>query len=130
MLAVALRGTRDSVLAAAVLHSVFNRTNIENGVAAALVDGQNPDITLLIAVVVVIVTVSVIFRRRLTRAYRRELDAVPVEHIGRRTAEPMIEAGSIRLSRRDSGEGQLAPMVAVVLGGVVVHVRHGHEVRK
>ena len=42
----------------------------------------------------------------------------------------MIEAGSIRLSRRESGEGQLAPMVAVVLGGVVVHVRHGHEVRK
>ena len=81
MLAVVLRGTRDSVLAVAVLHSVFNRTVNENGVAASLVDGEARTITMLIALAVITVTVSVIFRRRLTRAYRRELDAVPIEHI-------------------------------------------------
>jgi uncharacterized protein len=81
MLAVVLRGTRDSVLAVAVLHSVFNRTNNNNGIAASLVDGEARTITMLVAVAVVTLAVSVIFRRRLTRAYRRQLDAVPVEHI-------------------------------------------------
>jgi uncharacterized protein len=81
MLAVVLRGTRDSVLAVAVLHSVFNRTNNNNGITASLVDGEAKGITMLIAVAVVTLAVSVIFRRRLTRAYRRELDTVPVENI-------------------------------------------------
>jgi membrane protease YdiL (CAAX protease family) len=81
MLAVVLRGTRDSVLAVAVLHSVFNRTNNNNGIAASLVDGEARTITMLVAVAVLTLAVSVIFRRRLTRAYRRQLDAVPVEHI-------------------------------------------------
>jgi membrane protease YdiL (CAAX protease family) len=75
MLAVVLRGTRDSVLAVAVLHSVFNRTNNDNGIAAGLVDGEVRKLTMLVAVLVVTVVVSVVFRRRLTRAYRRELDA-------------------------------------------------------
>ena len=81
MLAVVLRGTRDSVLAVAVLHSVFNRSVNDNGIAASLVDGETRGLTMLIAVAVVTLTVSVIFRRRLTRAYRRELDAVPGQHL-------------------------------------------------
>ena len=81
MLAVVLRGTRDSVLAVAVLHSVFNRSVNDNGIAASLVDGETRGVTMLIAVAVVTLTVSVIFRRRLTRAYRRELDAVSVQHV-------------------------------------------------
>jgi uncharacterized protein len=81
MLAVVLRGTRDSVLAVAVLHSVFNRTVNDNGIAASVVEGEARAVTMLVAVAVLTVTVSVIFRRRLGRAYRRELDAVPDEHI-------------------------------------------------
>jgi uncharacterized protein len=81
MLAVVLRGTRDSVLAVAVLHSVFNRTNNDNGIAAGLVDGQARVITMLVAILAVTLVVSLAFRRRLSRAYRAELDAVPVAHI-------------------------------------------------
>ena len=81
MLAVVLRGTRDSVLAVAVLHSVFNRTNNDNGIAAGLVDGEARAITMLVATVAMTVVVSVVFRRRLSRDYRAELDAVPVAHI-------------------------------------------------
>jgi len=84
MLAVVLRSTRDSVLAVAVLHSVFNRTNNDNGIAAAQVDGEARAITMLVACVVVTLVVSVVFRRRLSRAYRAELDAVPTEQINHR----------------------------------------------
>jgi membrane protease YdiL (CAAX protease family) len=84
MLAVVLRGTRDSVLAVAVLHSVFNRTNNDNGIAAGLVTGEARTLTMLVAVLAVTVAVSVVFRGRLSRAYRAELDAVPVTHINDR----------------------------------------------
>jgi membrane protease YdiL (CAAX protease family) len=84
MLAVVLRGTRDSVLAVAVLHTVFNRTNNDNGIAAGLVTGEARTLTMLVAVLAVTVAVSVVFRGRLSRAYRAELDAVPVTNINDR----------------------------------------------
>jgi uncharacterized protein len=77
MLGVYLRGTRDSVLLVALLHSVFNRTNNDNGIAAGLLDGDARALAMPIAVVVLTAVTAVVIRRRLTRAYRRELDAVP-----------------------------------------------------
>jgi membrane protease YdiL (CAAX protease family) len=75
MIGVMLRGTRDSVLAAALLHSVFNRTNNEDGIAAQLLDGQARYLTMLIAVAVLTAVTAVLIRRQLTRAYRLRLDA-------------------------------------------------------
>jgi uncharacterized protein len=51
LVGVVLRGSRDSLLAAGVMHSVFNRTNNDNGIAAALLNGQLYRLGILIAVV-------------------------------------------------------------------------------
>jgi membrane protease YdiL (CAAX protease family) len=67
MLGVVLRGTRDSVFAAALLHSVFNRTNNDNGIAAELLDGQARTLSMLIAVIVITAATAVTIRHRLTR---------------------------------------------------------------
>jgi uncharacterized protein len=78
MLGVFLRGTRDSVLLVALLHSVFNRTNNENGIAAAIVQGDGRAVAIPIAVIVLTIMTAVVIRRRLSRSYRRELDALPL----------------------------------------------------
>jgi hypothetical protein len=78
MLGVFLRGSRDSVLLVALLHSIFNRTNNENGIAAGLLDGDARALAIPIAVIVLTAATAVVMRRRLTRAYRAELD-----HLGR-----------------------------------------------
>jgi membrane protease YdiL (CAAX protease family) len=77
MLGVFLRGTRDSVLLVALLHSFFNRTNNEDGIAAGLLQGDARVLAMPIAVVVLTAVTALVIRRRLTRVYRRELDAVP-----------------------------------------------------
>ncbi len=76
MLAVVLRGSRDSVLAVALLHSIFNRTNNDNGITASLLHGQGRQLAILLAVVALTAVVALIIGRRLARAYRRELDVV------------------------------------------------------
>jgi len=76
MIGVFLRGTRDSVLAVAVLHSVFNRTANENGIVAHLVEGDARGVATPLAVIVLTTLTAVVIRRRLTRAYRVELDAL------------------------------------------------------
>lgn len=67
---VVLRGARDSVLAVAVLHSVFNRTNNDEGVVAAVLIGDMRGISGLIAVVLVTGVAALVARRRLSRAHR------------------------------------------------------------
>jgi uncharacterized protein len=73
LLAVFRRGTGDSVLLVALLHSVFNRTNNQNGIAATLLDGGARQLAMLIAVVVLTVVTAVVIRSRLSRRYGAEL---------------------------------------------------------
>ena len=73
MFAVFRRGTGDSLLLVALLHSVFNRTNNQNGIAATLLEGDARQLTMLIAVVVLTVVTAVVVRSRLTRRYGAEL---------------------------------------------------------
>jgi membrane protease YdiL (CAAX protease family) len=75
MLAVFLRGTGDSVLLVALLHSVFNRTNNDNGIAASLLDGDERHLAMLIAVIALTAATGVLIRRRLGRAQRAALDS-------------------------------------------------------
>ena len=76
LVGVVLRGSRDSLLAAGLMHSVFNRTNNENGIAAALLNGELYRLGILIAVIVLIAALALLAgRRRLSRAYRLVLDA-------------------------------------------------------
>ena len=78
LVGVVLRGSRDSLLAAGLMHSVFNRTNNDNGIAAALLNGQLYRLGILIAVVVLIAALALVAgRRRLSKVYRLELDANP-----------------------------------------------------
>jgi uncharacterized protein len=78
LVGVVLRGSRDSLLAAGLMHSVFNRTNNDNGIAAALLGGQLYRLGILVAVVVLIAALALLAgRRRLSKAYRLELDANP-----------------------------------------------------
>jgi CAAX protease family protein len=78
LVGVVLRGSRDSLLAAGLMHSVFNRTNNDNGIAPALLNGELYRVGVLIAVVVLIAALALMAgRRRLTKAYRLELDTNP-----------------------------------------------------
>jgi uncharacterized protein len=75
LVGVILRGSRDSVLAAGLMHSVFNRTNNGNGISADLLDGELYRVAILIAVVVLLAALALaVGRYRLSRAYRLELD--------------------------------------------------------
>ena len=73
MLAVFRRGTGDSLLLVGLLHSVFNRTNNENGIAATLLEGGARQLAMLIAVVLLTVVTAVVVRSRLGRQYGAEL---------------------------------------------------------
>ena len=74
MLATFLRGTGDSLLLTALLHSVFNRTNNDDGIVATFTSGDARLIAMAVGPVLLTAAVAII-RRRLTRNYRRKLDA-------------------------------------------------------
>jgi uncharacterized protein len=75
MLAVVMRGARDSVLLVAVMHTMFNRTNNDNGIAASIVDGDARALALPLAAIVLTAVTGLVIRARLSRAYRLQLDA-------------------------------------------------------
>jgi uncharacterized protein len=71
--AVFRRVTSDSLLLVGLLHSVFNRTNNENDIAATLLEGDARQVAMLIAVAVFTVVTAVVIRSRLGRQYGAEL---------------------------------------------------------
>lgn len=72
MLAVVLRGTGGSVLLVAVLHSMFNRSNNTNGIAAGLLDGEDRGLAVLVAALLVTAVGAVAARgHRPSRVRRR-----------------------------------------------------------
>jgi membrane protease YdiL (CAAX protease family) len=72
--ALSMRGARDSVLAFALLHSTFNRSNNSNGNAATLLDGDAYQVGILIVLPMLTIAASVVLRRKLGPAYRHQLD--------------------------------------------------------
>jgi membrane protease YdiL (CAAX protease family) len=74
MIGVFLRGTRESILAVALLHTVFNRTNNDEGVVAALVEGDGRKLAALVAVVLLTAGVALVARQRVGRTQRLILD--------------------------------------------------------
>jgi uncharacterized protein len=75
MLGVFLRGTRDSILAVALLHTLFNRSNNEEGLVAGLVEGDGRKLAGLLAVIVMTSVVAVVARHRMKRSYRLSLES-------------------------------------------------------
>src|SRR5215217_6479892 len=89
------------------MHSVFNRTNNDNGIAAALLNGQLYRLGILSAVVVLIAALALVAgRRRLNKAYRLELDTNP-GGVGAGTSTPQTA---------------VAPQTAVGVGDDIVDV--------
>jgi uncharacterized protein len=64
MLGVFLRGTGGSILAVAVLHTLFNRSNNDEGLVAALVEGDGRKLAGLIAVLILTAAAALIARGR------------------------------------------------------------------
>lgn len=75
MLAVFLRGTRDSILAVALVHTLFNRSNNDEGVVAGLLEGDGRKLAGLLAVLVMTAVVAIAARHRLSRSCRLALDS-------------------------------------------------------
>jgi membrane protease YdiL (CAAX protease family) len=75
MLATFLRGTGDSLLLVALLHSVFNRTNNDNGIVATLSSGDARLIAMAVGPILLTAAVAIPIRHRLTRDHRLMLDA-------------------------------------------------------
>jgi len=69
------RGATNSVLLAAVTHTFFNRSNNADGLAADVLTGPNQQSAATLTAVFLTATLAVVNRRRLTKAYRHELDA-------------------------------------------------------
>jgi len=75
LVGIVLGGSRDSLLAAGLMRSVFNRTNNDHDIAAAVLNGELYRLGILIAMVVLITVLALLAgRRRLSRTYRQELD--------------------------------------------------------
>ena len=70
------RGAANSVLLAAVTHTMFNRSNNTDGLAADILSGSNRQGAALLTTVILTVAVVIASRRRLRKAYRLELDDI------------------------------------------------------
>jgi uncharacterized protein len=68
MLAVFLRGSGGSILAVAVLHTIFNRSNNDEGMVAALVEGDGRKLAGLVAVLILTAAGAALSRRRIDPA--------------------------------------------------------------
>ncbi|HEU5483955.1 MAG TPA: CPBP family intramembrane glutamic endopeptidase [Microlunatus sp.] len=74
------RGTGGSVLAVAVTHSIVNRTQNPNGLAAELLDGQLYQLGIVLALLVLTGTLALAMRHRLGRTGRDQLDGTTRHH--------------------------------------------------
>jgi membrane protease YdiL (CAAX protease family) len=70
MIGVFLRATSHSILAVAVVHTTFNRSNNEEGLVAGLLEGDSRNLAGLLAVGVLTTAVAVVTRRRTGQALR------------------------------------------------------------
>ena len=74
LFATVARGAANSILLAAATHTMFNRSNNIDGLAADLLSGPNRQVAALLTTLVLTVTVVIVNRRRLSKGYRRQLD--------------------------------------------------------
>jgi membrane protease YdiL (CAAX protease family) len=74
LIGMVLRGSGESVFAAALMHTFFNRSNNSDGIAADLLTGSNRPLAALIATALLTIVLGFAIRRKLSRTYRHELD--------------------------------------------------------
>jgi hypothetical protein len=94
LVGMALRGSGNSVMAAALMHTFFNRSNNSDGIAADLLIGDNRPLAALAATVLLTIVLALAVRRKLSRGYRLELDAMNGEaHVSHETPHTSISQG-------------------------------------
>jgi len=70
-----MRGAANSLLLVGLTHTLFNRSNNSDGIAADLLPGgDSRQLAALLATVVLTVMLGLLLRKKLSRSYRRELD--------------------------------------------------------
>ena len=74
LLGLILRGSKDSLLAVALTHSVFNRTNNQDGISASILTGDGKQLGILIALLVLTTALALMLRGKLGPAARLQLD--------------------------------------------------------
>jgi membrane protease YdiL (CAAX protease family) len=74
LLGLTLRATGNSLLGVALMHSLVNRTQNPNGIAAGLLEGAGHQLGFLIVLVVLTGVLALALRPKLSREYRRRLD--------------------------------------------------------
>ena len=74
MIGVFLRGTHGSILAVALLHTMFNRSNNDEGLVAGLLEGDGRKLAGLLAVLILTATIAYVSRRR-NRPARTDRDS-------------------------------------------------------
>jgi membrane protease YdiL (CAAX protease family) len=73
LLALTLRGARDSVLAVGVTHAMFNQVSQPGGILTTLSPGADPGLTAVTALVVALPILWWFARGKLSRAYRLDV---------------------------------------------------------
>jgi membrane protease YdiL (CAAX protease family) len=74
LFATVLRGAANSVLLAAATHTMFNRSNNVDGIAADILSGPNQQVAALLTTAVLTIGLVIAYRRLLGRGVRRALD--------------------------------------------------------
>jgi CAAX protease family protein len=75
MCGMVLRGAANSLLLAALTHTMFNRSNNGDGLAADILrGGDSRQVAALLATVLLVVLLGLVLRKKLSRSYRRKLD--------------------------------------------------------
>lgn len=107
LIGVFLRGTHGSILAVALLHTVFNKSNNGDGIVAALVTGNARSSAALLATIVLTITAAHSAKRKLSQAEGIALKAA-------RSTDPPAGSKQPRTAR---GSGPRVP----VLSGAIQH---------
>ena len=81
-----LRGAANSILLVGLTHTMFNRSNNNDGIGAAILEGENRQFAALLATVLLMLVLGVLLRKKLSRSYRHLLDEA--EH--RQAAAPAL----------------------------------------
>jgi uncharacterized protein len=69
-----LRGAANSILLVGLTHTMFNRSNNNDGIGAAILEGENRQFAALLVTVLLTIVLGVLLRRKLSRSYRHLLD--------------------------------------------------------
>lgn len=82
LIGLGLRGMGNSLLAVALLHTIFNRSNNTDGIVAKVLEGGNRQTAALVATALITLALGIGLRRQATRAERLRLEGAAGDAVG------------------------------------------------